>query len=302
MINQVVTAANGFKLSEIIQGYWRLMAWDMSAKDVLNFAKQHVDLGITSVDHADIYGNYGCESAFGAALALDPAFRHQLQIITKCDIKLATDKYPSRKINHYDTSATHITQSVDNSLANLRTDHIDLLLIHRPDPLMNADEVAETFKALKAAGKVLNFGVSNFSARQFELLQSRLDAPLVTNQIEINPMNMSALDDGTLDQLQTERVRPMVWSCLAGGEIFSSQTEQAQRLRAELHAIGDELGGYDIDQVIYAWLLKLPAGPLPILGTGNIQRIEAAVAATQLSLTNEQWFRIWVASKGHGVP
>lgn len=302
MISRVETVPQGLHLSEFIQGYWRLAEWYMSPAELLDFLKQHIELGITSVDHADIYGNYTCEQLFGEALALEPAIREKIEIVTKCDIKLLSDKYPNRTVKHYDTSALHINASVENSLANLQTDYLDLLLIHRPDPLMNADEVAETFIQLKESGKVRYFGVSNFTPIQFDLLQSRLPFALSTNQIEVNPFNISALHDGTLDQLQMKRVRPMIWSALAGGLIFSEQTEQANRLRTVLNNISEEVGGASIDQVIYAWLMMLPSKPLPIIGSGNIDRVKTAVASKDLVLTREQWFQVWSASQGHEVP
>ncbi|GAL04143.1 oxidoreductase aldo/keto reductase family [Photobacterium aphoticum] len=191
---------------------------------------------------------------------------------------------------------------MNNSLSRLNVDNIDVLLIHRPDVLMDADEVAEAFAELKAQGKVNHFGVSNFTPSQFDLLQSRLEAPLVTNQVEINPLNFEVAHDGTLDQLQMKRTKPMAWSCLAGGDIFSGQSEQAVRVRNELEAIREEIGAASIDQVIYAWVRRLPSQPLPIIGSGNIDRVRAAVDALTLTLTREQWYRVWVASKGHGVP
>lgn len=302
MVAKVTIAPQGPDFSELVQGYWRLADWGMTPQQRLTFLKQHIELGISTVDHADIYGNYQCEKLFGEALALEPALREQIQIVTKCDINLCGAKTPQRKINHYDTSSAHIYQSVNNSLERLGVSEIDLLLIHRPDALMDADEVAEAFSELRKVGKVKHFGVSNFSPRQFELLQSRLGKPLVTNQVEMNPLNFDVVHDGTLDHLQTQRIRPMAWSCLAGGEIFNGQTEQAQRVRSELEAIAQEICADSIDQVIYAWVLRLPSKPLPIIGSGKIDRVKAAIAALDLELTREQWYRVWVAAKGHGVP
>ncbi|ELM6621644.1 aldo/keto reductase family oxidoreductase [Vibrio fluvialis] len=302
MVAKVTIASQGPEFSELVQGYWRLGEWGMTAKERLTFLKQHLELGITTVDHADIYGNYECEQLFGEALALEPSLREQLQIVTKCDIKLCSAKFPERKINHYDTSAAHIYQSVNNSLERLRVNEIDVLLIHRPDVLMDADEVAEAFTELHKVGKVKHFGVSNFSPAQFELLQSRLGKPLVTNQVEINPLNFDVAHDGTLDQMQMLRTRPMAWSCLGGGAIFNGDSEQAQRVRAVLEELREELGAESIDQVIYAWVRALPSKPLPIIGSGKIERVQAAVEALDLTLSREQWYRVWVASKGHGVP
>lgn len=302
MVAKVVTAPNGPEFSELVQGYWRAVDWGMTAQERLSFLKQHIELGITTVDHADIYGNYECEALFGEALALDKSVREQIQIVTKCDINLCGDKTPERKINHYDTSAAHIYQSVNNSLERLNVDEIDVLLIHRPDVLMDADEVAEAFSELHKVGKVKHFGVSNFTPRQFELLQSRLSKPLVTNQVEINPLNFEVAHDGTLDQMQTLRVRPMAWSCLGGGSIFTGDTEQAVRVRNELEMIREEVGANSIDDVIYAWVRRLPSKPMPIIGSGKIERVHSAVNALNIELTREQWYRVWVASKGHGVP
>ncbi|MBE3702367.1 aldo/keto reductase family oxidoreductase [Vibrio parahaemolyticus] len=302
MVAKVVTAPNGPEFSELVQGYWRAADWGMTAQERLSFLKQHIELGITTVDHADIYGNYECEALFGEALALDKSVRDQIQIVTKCDINLCGDKTPERKINHYDTSSAHIYQSVNNSLERLNVDEIDVLLIHRPDVLMDADEVAEAFTELHKVGKVKHFGVSNFTPRQFELLQSRLGKPLVTNQVEINPLSFEVAHDGTLDQMQMLRTRPMAWSCLGGGSIFSGESEQAIRVRNELEAIREEVGATSIDQVIYAWVRRLPSKPIPIIGSGKIERVQTAVNALNIELTREQWYRVWVASKGHGVP
>ncbi|EHR6000689.1 aldo/keto reductase family oxidoreductase [Vibrio parahaemolyticus] len=302
MVAKVVTAPNGPEFSELVQGYWRAADWGMTAQERLSFLKQHIELGITTVDHADIYGNYECEALFGEALTLDKSVRDQIQIVTKCDINLCGDKTPERKINHYDTSSAHIYQSVNNSLERLNVDEIDVLLIHRPDVLMDADEVAEAFTELHKVGKVKHFGVSNFTRRQFELLQSRLGKPLVTNQVEINPLNFEVVHDGTLDQMQMLRTRPMAWSCLGGGSIFSGESEQAIRVRNELEAIREEVGATSIDQVIYAWVRRLPSKPIPIIGSGKIERVQTAVNALNIELTREQWYRVWVASKGHGVP
>ncbi|MBP3139241.1 aldo/keto reductase [Aliivibrio fischeri] len=302
MINKTTIAPQGPQFSELVQGYWRLGDWGMIPQERLRFLKQHIELGITTVDHADIYGGYQCETLFGEALALEPSLRDSIEIVTKCDINLCTPDFPNRKINHYDTSKTHIINSVNNSLTRLNITEIDVLLIHRLDVLMNADEVAQTFNQLQKEGKVKHFGVSNFTPSHFDLLQSRLDKPLVTNQVEINPLNFEVAHDGTLDQLQMNRIKPMAWSCLAGGEILSGQSEQAIRVRNVLEELKEEVGAQSIDQVIYAWVRKLPSNPLPIIGSGKIERVKAAVDAMNIELTREQWYRVWVESKGHGVP
>ncbi len=300
----MTTEENSLHLSEFIAGFWRMDAWALSTQQRLTLIETYLELGVTSMDHADIYGEYQCETLFGEALALKPSLRSKMQLISKCGIKPAFPSTPERYVNHYDSSKKHILASVDNSLTRLHTDHLDLLLIHRPDPLMNAEEVASTFEQLKQNGKVLNFGVSNFTASQFSLLESRLTQrgiKLATNQVELSPINMSSLTDGTLDQCQQLSISPMAWSCLGGGDIFSSDSLQAIRLREVLSKIAREHDTNDISQIIYAWVLALPSQPRPIIGSGNIARIRSAVASSQIRLDRQQWFSIWQASTGHSV-
>lgn len=275
--------------------------WGMTTQQQLSFLKQHIELGVTTVDHAPVYGGNACERMFGEALALDPTVRDQIKIVSKCGIYPEQTSATNPRVSHYNSSKDAILTSVDESLSRLQVERLDVLLLHRPDLLMDADAAAEAFATLKAQGKVEHFGVSNFTPAQFELLQSRLETPLVTNQVEINPVNLHVTEDGTLDQLQQARVTPMAWSCLAGGRIFSEDSEQMLRLRQTLAGVGEEIGAASIDQVIFAWVRKLPSNPVPILGSGNIERVQTAVAALEFTLTQEQWYRIWVASKGHGV-
>lgn len=298
MVQRITLAPQGPEFSRFVMGYWRLMDWNMSARQLVSFIEEHLDLGITTVDHADIYGGYQCEAAFGEAMKLAPSLRQRMEVVTKCGI--ATTAKPEHALGHYITDRDHIVQSAEQSLVNLATDHIDLLLIHRPDPLMDADEVAEAFLALHQSGKVRHFGVSNFPPAQFALLQSRVPFTLATNQVEISPVHQPLLLDGTLDQLQQLRVRPMAWSCLGGGRLFND--EQFQPLRDELAQVGRELNAQSIEQVVYAWVLRLPSRPLPIIGSGKIERVRSAIAAEELKMTRQQWFRIRKAALGYDVP
>lgn len=248
MVQRITLAPQGPEFSRFVMGYWRLMDWNMSPLQLASFIEEHIDLGVTTVDHADIYGGYLCEAAFGEALKLVPALRDRMEIVTKCGI--ATTAKPEHALGHYITDSAHIIKSAEQSLVNLATDRIDLLLIHRPDPLMDADEVAEAFLHLHQSGKVRHFGVSNFTPAQFALLQSRLPFTLATNQVEISPVHQPLLLDGTLDQLQQLRIRPMAWSCLGGGRLFND--EAFQPLRNELETIARELNAESIEQVVYA--------------------------------------------------
>ncbi|HGG5155907.1 TPA: aldo/keto reductase family oxidoreductase [Salmonella enterica subsp. enterica serovar Zanzibar] len=298
MVQRVTIAPQGPEFSRFVMGYWRLMDWNMSARQLVSFIEEHLDLGVTTVDHADIYGGYQCEAAFGEALTLAPHLREKLQIVTKCGI--ATTARAENRLGHYITDRRHIILSAEQSLKNLATDYLDMLLIHRPDPLMDADDVAEAFQHLHQSGKVRHFGVSNFTPVQFTLLQSRLPFTLATNQVEISPVHQPLLLDGTLDQLQQLRICPMAWSCLGGGRLFND--EAYQPLRQELSVIAQELNASSIEQVVYAWILRLPSQPLPIIGSGKIERVRAALEAETLSLSRQQWFRIRKAALGYDVP
>ncbi|WP_288500992.1 aldo/keto reductase family oxidoreductase [uncultured Erwinia sp.] len=298
MLQRVQIAPQGPVFSRMVMGYWRLMEWEMTSQQLVSFIEQHLECGITTVDHADIYGGYLCEAEFGKALRLQPQLRERLELVTKCGI--ATTANPDHKLGHYITDAAHIIQSADNSLRHLNTDYLDLLLIHRPDPLMDADEVASAFLQLHQSGKVKHFGVSNFTPTQFSLLQSRLPFTLVTNQVEISPVYQPLLLDGTLDQCQQLRIKPMAWSCLAGGKMFTGA--EYQPLRDELKLIQQETGAETIEQLIYAWILQLPSQPLPIIGSGKIERVRSSAASTQITLNRQQWFRIRKAALGYDVP
>ena len=298
MVQRITLAPQGPEFSRFVMGYWRLMDWNMSPLQLASFIEEHIDLGVTTVDHADIYGGYQCEAAFGEALKLVPARRDRMEIGTKCGI--ATTAKPEHALGHYITDSAHIIRSAEQSLVNLATDRIDLLLIHRPDPLMDADEVAEAFLNLHQSGKVRHFGVSNFTPAQFALLQSRLPFTLATNQVEISPVHQPLLLDGTLDQLQQLRIRPMAWSCLGGGRLFND--DEFQPLRNELDTIARELNAESIEQVVYAWILRLPSKPLPIIGSGKIERVRSALAAEELQMTRQQWYRIRKAALGYDVP
>ncbi len=291
-----------FDFSNIAHGMWRLHQWDMTPGQLQHFVEEAIAMGITTFDHADIYGDYTCEKIFGDMLVQKPSLRAQMQLVTKCGIRLVSVNRPENRFHIYDTSAGHIIRSVETSLKNLHTDYLDLLLIHRPDPLMDATDVAEAFKNLRGFGKVLHFGVSNFKPWQFDLLQSQLDFSLVTNQVEVSLLKMEALHDGTLDQCQRLGIRPMAWSPLAGGNLIGeAATPQAKRVQTMLREIAVELDAAS-DQVALAWLLRHPARIVPVVGTGNIDRLRGAAAALKLQLNREQWFGLWTASSGHEIP
>lgn len=293
---------NGPEVSRIALGMMRLRDWNMSRSEAREWIERCMGLGVTTFDHADIYGDYGCEALFGDALAEAPSLRGEMQLVTKCGIKLVSENDPGCRIKHYDTSKSHIMASVENSLKRLRTDYIDLLLIHRPDPLMDADEVATAFDTLRGSGKVRFFGVSNFSPSQFEMLQSRLPFSLVTNQVQFSVLETSALEGGTFDHCQERGIAPMAWSPLGGGALFRGRTKQARRVRKVLQSVCDSLMIDSIDKLAIAWILSHPAGIIPVAGTGKTEHIQNALAAMEIDLPREDWYGILRASKGMDVP
>ncbi|KYG75847.1 MULTISPECIES: aldo/keto reductase [Roseivirga] len=290
---------NELSISRLVQGVWRLADWDYSKKLVEELVEGCLELGIDTFDHADIYGDYACEELFGKALP--SSLKQKLKIVTKCGIKLVSDKRPDHYVKHYDTSFEHIVWSAENSLKAMGIEAIDVLLIHRPDPFINPNEVARAFSQLKAQGKVKHFGVSNFLPSQFKALQAALDFKLVTNQIEISAIALHEFDNGSIDLCQELNMHPMAWSPLGGGSIFNAQTHRMMTLKNVLHKIGDNHGA-TIDQVMYAWLLAHPAGIIPVIGSGKLARIKAAADAVEIKLSRQEWFEIWVASKGQSVP
>ena len=289
------------QLSRIALGLWRSREWNYSTAQLADLVKQSLDLGIDTFDHADIYGDYECEALFGNVLKEDPSLRNKMKIVTKCGIKLISRNRPNHTVKSYDTGKKHIIDSANTSLKNFNTDYIDLLLIHRPDPFMNADESAEAFNELRKSGKVLHFGVSNFLPHQFTLLQTRLDFPLATNQIEISILNLEHFDNGNINFLQEKRIVPMVWSPFAGGRVFWENSERANRVRNVLHEIANA-HQVDIDAVAAAWLFVHPVNFSVVLGTGKLERIKSAMKGFEINLSREEWFKILAASKGQEVP
>jgi predicted oxidoreductase len=289
-------------ISPIVAGVWRLMEWKLSAAQLQQYIEESLALGVTTFDHADIYGNYSCEAEFGKVLKEQPGLRRQMQLVSKCGIKIVSDKYPQRKVGHYDTSRNHIVQSVDQSLRNLHTDHLDLLLIHRPDPLMDPADTARAFEELEKAGKVRNFGVSNFTPMQYQMLDAYMEGKLVTNQVELSPYCLEHFHNSNMEFFLKERIRPMAWSPLGGGSLLDPQNEQGRRLKSKLEEVAGQVGADGIDKVAYAWILKHPSRPIPIVGTGKIERVKRAVDALSIALSREQWFEILIASQGHPVP
>jgi predicted oxidoreductase len=290
------------KLSRFIWGQWRLLDWNLSYSEREKLTREVIDLGISSIDHADIYGDYSCEAAFGEVLKNNPSWRSEMQLISKCGIKLISDRYPNRKVKYYDYSYDYIVGQAENSLRNLNTDILDLLLLHRPSPFFNAEEVASAFDYLYQSGKVKSFGVSNFLPHQFEQLAKASDHELVSNQIELSIYSLEHFENQNINFLQSKGVNPMAWSPLAGGKILSPDDEKSKRVQKGLCKIQEKYPDFSIDQIALAWLLMHPAGIQPILGSGKLKHIKSAIAAQEIQLSLEDWFYLYTCSTGQEVP
>ena len=291
----------GLTLSRLAYGVWRLSeAADTSAQAVAGRIQACLDQGITTFDHADIYGGYSCEALFGAALRAQPGLKARMEIVTKCDIMLLSDQRPDNRVKHYDTSAVHVQASVERSLHNIGVDAIDLLLIHRPDPLMDHHALGACLDSLIQSGKVRAAGVSNFMPWDMDLLQSAMKNRLVSNQIEISLMQTRGFVDGQIAHAQRLGVPVMAWSPLGGGRLFG-QEAAALRLRPALQRLASAQG-VDETAVAIAWLLHHPARIIPVLGTNDPARIARMQDALRVTLDRQTWFELYSLANGAAVP
>ena len=258
---------------------------------------QCLEIGLDIFDHADIYGHYTTEADFGKALKGNTSLRSQIKIITKCGINMLTPNRPQHAIKSYDTSAAHITKSVEQSLQNFHTDYIDTLLIHRPDILIDVEEVGATITALKKAGKIKSFGVSNFTTSQVALLQKYI--PVEHHQVEISVTNLNAFENGILDQCQLEKIEAQSWSPMGNG-LFTENTEQHTRILAQADSLSK---GYEcsINQILLAFIYAHPSQIVPVIGTTKFERISEAKKAMEIELKREDFYKLWTASTGKEV-
>ncbi|WP_299602314.1 aldo/keto reductase [uncultured Tateyamaria sp.] len=292
-----VQLSDTLNFSRIVYGMWRLA--DDSDTSVGHVqAKIHacLDQGITTFDQADIYGGYVAEAVLGEALKADTGLRSKMEIVTKCDIVAPVGRYADAPVKYYDTSRAHIMQSIENSLRDMNVDHIDLLLIHRPDPFMDHHETGAALDEAVASGKVGAVGVSNFRPWDWKLLQSGMKSQLVTNQIEISLSEINPFTNGDLSFHQRHGQPVMAWSPLGGGGLMTGNDK--------LHAVMDEIAGaqgVDRAAVATAFLLAHPANIIPVMGTNNIDRISKIGNAAQVSLDRPTWFRLYEAALGHEV-
>ena len=286
------------KYSKIVAG---VMSWGnwrkhLDTEEMTQLIYNFIENDITTFDHADIYGDYTTEAEFGNALTKSDIKRSDIQIVSKCGIQYLGKSRPN-KIKHYNYSKDYIIWSVEESLNHLKTDYLDALLLHRPSPLMHPNEIMEAIAKLAQEGKIKDFGVSNFTPSQVELITS--EVPITINQIEFSATNFTAMYDGVLDQMVAKKIIPMAWSPL--GNVFKDKTEKNRRIHVQLEVLQEKYNASK-DQLLLAWILKHPAQIHPVIGTTNNARIKNANRALDIDLEIEDWFFILKASQGHKVP
>ena len=281
-------------MSDIIVGTMRWGIWDakFTTADYEKMIAHSLELGFSTFDHADIYGDHTTEMEFGKALANHPSWREEIEIITKCGILRVCDQKPQHYIKAYDSSKAHILKSAEDSLRNLQTDYLDVLLLHRPDYLMDPDEIGEAFELLYRSGKVRSFGVSNFTHSQVAMLSKSV--PIGSHQLEVSVKELSAFNDGRLDQCIQEDMVPMSWSPLGGGALPEAVVQALDTLAQEFNTT---------PQVIaLAWIMQHPAGILPVVGTTKMDHLTDSKKALSIKLDRQQWYSIYQASTGERIP
>ena len=294
-----IEIADDVSFSRIVYGMWRLGDdAETSPAHVQAKIEACLEQGITTMDQADIYGGYEAEEILGNAFQSAPHLKDKVEIVTKCNIVAPVGRHAAARVKYYDTSAEHITRSVEDSLRLMQIDRIDMLLMHRQDPMMDHDETGGALDALVASGKVRQVGVSNFRPWDMDLLQSAMNTPLTTNQIELSVLENAAFTNGDIAYLQQHRIPPMAWSPLAGGALFAPENRALHDTLAAIAARQDA----DVTALAVAWLMAHPARIIPVMGTNNLQRIGQIGKAAELTIDRETWFEIYTAGRGEEVP
>ncbi|TRX27927.1 aldo/keto reductase [Flavobacterium franklandianum] len=284
--------------SKIIAGTmtWGIWGKKLDKNQIIDLMNSCIEIGITTFDHADIYGGYTTESDFGNAFGESQIKREDIQLISKCGIQLPSENR-NTKIHHYNYSKSHIIWSAENSLKNLKTDYLDLFLLHRPSPLMQVDEIAEAIEKLKADGKILDVGVSNFTPSQTDLIETKMK--INYNQIQFSITHFEPMLNGSLDHMQLHKIKPICWSPM--GSVFKKTDEKSIRIK-ELASQLSLKYNVETEVLLIAWILKHPSGILPVFGTTNKSRIANLMKATTIEIELEDWFALWTASTGNPVP
>ena len=310
-------------ITRLSYGCMSLAGWDdnppthTDRKRAAQMLETALELDINFFDNADIYGRGKCETVFGEALKQVPGARDSILIQTKCGIRVQDD--PAGAPARYDFSYEHIVSSVEGSLRRLQTDHIDVLLLHRPDALMEPDEVARAFDDVQRAGKVRHFGVSNHSPTQIELLKKSVRQPIVANQLEFSLLHAGLADlgvfvnqlaarfsaaEGLLDYCRLNNILVEAWSPVAGGRLIDPPAGASAQVRAAAQAVAALAAAKHTSReaIALGWILRHPAGIQPIIGTARPDRLRLSVEADQVELTREEWYGLLEAARGAPVP
>ena len=304
MISRIRLAPNGPEFSRLIHGTWRILDDPATAspQDINRRLHECVELGMTTLDTAEIYGLYEVEAALGKAFALSPGLRDKMEIVTKAGIYVPCDYHPERKTAFYNATGARMVKSLEKSLRFLGTDHVELLLVHRPDWLTPASDTAAGLNELMRDGKIRHAGVSNYNVFQLSLLNTYMETPLVTNQVEFHLLHMDPIYDGVFDQCQKHRLVPMAWSPLAKGRLFDPADEAAQRIRKVAEDLAPKYNNASLEQIAYAWIMAHPSRPTVITGTNKIERLQAAAKSEEIQLEREDWYALWEAAQGRRIP
>jgi predicted oxidoreductase len=293
-MEKIYLSDSGPKVSPAVYGFYRWNGSYVNEDKMERIMNLCLELDINTFDHGDTYGDYTCEEIFGNVFKRSGLKRESIVLFTKCGINIPHPARPDYRVKHYDTSREHITNSVENSLRNLRTDYIDVFLLNQLDPLSNLEETALTLEKLKDSGKIKNVGVVNFSVFQHQLLSSYLRIPIVTNHIELNLLNTSAFDNGQVDYIKQKYMRPLATSPLAEGKIANSNEKIPLRIRGKLEEFAGKYNSH-FESVAIAWLVKL--GALPLIGTTDELRIRNIAEAFKINLDRQDWYELYAVSR-----
>jgi predicted oxidoreductase len=294
-MEKIYLSDSGPKVSPAVYGFYRWKGNYVNEDKMEQMMNLCLELDINTFDHGDTYGDYTCEEIFGNVFKRSGIKRESIVLFTKCGINVPHPARPDYRVKHYDTSREHITNSLENSLRNLRTDYIDVFLLNQLDPLSNLEETALTLEKLKDSGKIKNVGVVNFSVFQHQLLSSYLRIPIVTNHIELNLLNTSAFDNGQVDYIKQKYMRPLATSPLAEGKIANSNEKIPLRIRGKLEEFAGKYNSH-FESVAIAWLVKL--GALPLIGTTDELRIRNIAEAFKINLDRQDWYELYAVSRG----
>lgn len=289
-----INLSKDLSFSRIIQGLWRLTSWNLSSEELAHFIEERINVGVTTFDIAEIYGRYEAEKQLGGALSLKPELRKKMEIVTKTNITLEFSD--NGVFGYYDSRYDRIIKSCKESIKKMNCEYIDVYLIHREDPCIDFKEVARALKDLKAMGLIKHFGVSNFDPIKFNCLNEELNNELVTNQIEVNPTCFEHFESGMIDLLTQKEIKPMIWSPLCGGKLFTGEEEIYKNARTVLEELAEKYNT-TVSSLVYAWLMYHPMKAMPICGSQNFGRLMEAIDALDIKLEHKDWYKIYIASK-----